>query len=114
MSVRDHIGPVGKHHIGLAPGLTRVFKSLIFRPVNPRALSLALEVYEGMLKTIEQVLAGKASVKDEEQAAQLAAHMILDAAFIHNCIGSAGYPIGKFIYDDLADKLFPRGNEQSA
>jgi len=44
----------------------------------------------------------------EQECADLAAHLIIDAAYVNMCLREAGYAAGAFPYDDLADKLFPK------
>ena len=44
----------------------------------------------------------------EQECADLAAHLIIDAAYVNMCLREAGYAAGEFPYDDVADKLFPK------
>ena len=69
---------------------------------------MAAELYEFQLRRIEQLLSGNAPVGHEQECADLAAHLIIDAAYVNMCLREAGYAAGEFPYDDVADKLFPK------
>lgn len=114
MSVVDHIKPVGTHHMGIPQPVLLGLKAMVIKP-NPKMVVLAQQMYEQMLETLEQVMSGKVPEEDEDRAAMLAGHLILDAAFIHQCLSTVGKYPGEFPYDYLVDKLLPplrndRGN----
>lgn len=108
MSIEDKIRPLTHHSLGiprqLLPGLRRMSIK-----VTPRHVVVALRAYERLMKLIEQGLAGVNVPADHEQdAADYVAHIIVDAAFLHNCIRASGYSlIGDFPYDHLADRIVP-------
>lgn len=108
MSVRDHIGPLKSHRLGIPPEVMRMMRHMSdTKPANPKLLGESLNLYEMLVKAIEQFMAGRCPVEREDHAAQIAAHFIVDAAFVHSCIAATGYQIGDFPYDDLADKILP-------
>lgn len=108
MSIEDKIRPLAHHSLGiphqLLPGLRRMGVR-----TTPQHVVVALRAYERLLRLIEQGLAGVNVPADHEQdAADYVAHIIVDAAFLHNCIRAAGYTlIGDFPYDHLADRIVP-------
>lgn len=107
MALSDHVKPLKKHTSGLR---TEVRMFLMYGLQNKKGLDLALKLYEGILKqieTYEHVADAKCPEEREEKAAEHWAHLIVDAAFIHFCIQRVDYPIGKFPYDYLVDKLYP-------
>jgi len=46
-------------------------------------------------------------IEEEEMAAVYVTHLVVDAAFVHNCCRQADIEVGAFPYDYLVDKLFP-------
>lgn len=107
MAVLDHVRPLQKHVMGIPPEVMMGLKNL--RPFsNPKMIALGVSLYERLLQKIEVISSGKVPVEHEQEAADIAGHLIVDAAFIHNCIMRAGYQAGEFPYNHLADKLIPR------
>lgn len=112
MSVKDHIKPVNNFVSGIPLTLRNMLRSLPKVGVgNGKPLSLALSLYEKQLKFIEAVMSGRCPVEREDKAAEIAAKLILDAAFVHQAIASTGYQIGDFPYDDLADIILPKPSD---
>lgn len=108
MSVRDKIGPLKTHCLGIPPNIMRDMRHMADQsPPNQKMLSESLKLYENLLRYIEDMMDGRCPVEREEHAAQVAAHFIVDAAFVHQCVAATGYMIGEFPYNDLADKILP-------
>ena len=107
MAVADYIMPIQNHHSGIPPQFMYHMKRL--NKQSPKAMiDLAIKSYEKVLTYIERALNGDVPSESEAQAADIASHLILDAAFMHDCLSHAGCIVGKFPYDYLADKILPR------
>lgn len=114
MSVIDHIKPLKKHSLGIPRMIMESLRHLgDVKPCNEKLRSIALEMYEKLLKHIEEALSGHCPAEREDNAAEIAAHLIIDAAFIHQCIAQTDYPIGEFPYNSVAAKLFPEEKQDA-
>lgn len=111
MAVIDHIKPLKNHSCGIPPQVMFHMKRLD-KQSSKRMIDLALQSYDKVLSLIEKALHGDVPVDSEERAAEYASHLILDAAFIHDCLSQAGCIVGKFPYDHLADRLLPKEDTQ--
>lgn len=107
MAVVDHIKPLENHSSGIPPQVMFHMKRLNTQS-SKRMIDLAMQSYDKVLRLIEKGLSGDVPVDSEQRAAEYVSHLILDAAFIHDCLCHAGCVVGKFPYDYLADKLLPR------
>lgn len=132
MSIKDLIRPIKDHTIGIPPAVQPGLRhmsdlkarlvqltgklvkttdesdelSSIQQTLNQQ-LSIATRTYEELIEKIEFMLNHDVDVEHEQHAADLVTHLIIDAAFLHMCISGADETIGKFPYDDLANKIFP-------
>jgi len=121
MRLRDNIKPLAHHVWGIPVPIRNMLQKLKVTPLKHlkgqrgRArLDMALRLYETMLKRIEKFEEeGDRHCPAErvEKAAEVLAHMIVDTAYIHDCISGTGYQIGDYPYGYLADKLIP-GKEE--
>lgn len=112
MSVKDHFRPVNNFVSGIPFTLRTMLRNLPKVGVgNGKPLSLALALYDKQLMFIEAVMCGRCPVEREDKAADIAAKLIIDAAFIHQSIAATGYQIGDFPYDDVAEQLLPKKTE---
>lgn len=132
MSIRDLIRPLKTHTLGIPmavqPGLRHMadVKARIIQLSSKlsktsqesselgslqqmlgKQLSIATETYSGLIDKIEYMLNHDVDVEHEQQAADIVTRLVIDAAFLHMCIAGADESIGKFPYDDLANKIFP-------
>lgn len=112
MNLLDHIKPVRTHCLGIPPKLMSGFKHLReFKYLDPdlyhQQLPVALKTYDHLMKYIADFVEQKVPPMRIDHAAEVAAHLIIDAAAIHQCIAESDYPIGKFPYDYLAPRLYP-------
>lgn len=107
MAVVDYIVPITNHHCGI-PRLVMYQMKRMNRNSPKAIIDLALKSYEKVLSHIEKALNGDVPSESEAQAADIASHLILDAAFIHDCLRHAGCIIGDFPYDYLADRILPK------
>ena len=94
--IRDLIRPLQHHTCGIPPQIRTGMRHM---SGNQKLIDMSAELYEFQLRRIEQVLSGNAPVGHEQECADLAAHLIIDAAYVN---------MGEFPYDDVADKLFPK------
>lgn len=114
MSVESQLKPLKNHVLGIPPQVQMMLRTMRPAKEMTKPLGLALELYERNLKFIEAIMSGRCPVEREEKAAQVAAHLILDTAFIHNAIAGTGYQIGDFPYNYLADRILPRETTDAA
>lgn len=103
--IKDLIRPLQHHTCGIPPQIRTGMRHM---SGNQKLIDMSAELYEFQLRRIEQALSGNAPVGHEQECADLAAHLIIDAAYVNMCLREAGYAAGAFPYDDLADKLFPK------
>ena len=103
--IRDLIRPLQHYTCGIPPQLRTGMRHMSGKS---KLIDIAAELYESLLKRIEQALSGNAPVGHEQECADFAARLIVEAAYINMCLRQAGYAAGAFPYDDLADKLFPK------
>lgn len=112
MAVIDHIKPLEHHTCGIPPQVMFHMKRLNTQS-SQRMVDLAMRSYDKVIALIEKGLHGDVPVDSEERAAEYVSHLILDAAFIHDCLCHAGCIVGAFPYDYLADRLLPKEKEQA-
>ena len=103
--IRDLIRPLQHYTCGIPPQLRTGMRHMSGKS---KLIGIAAELYESLLERIEQALSGNAPVGHEQECADFAARLIIEAAYINMCLRQAGYAAGEFPYDDVADKLFPK------
>ncbi|MBQ3569572.1 MAG: hypothetical protein IJA20_02740 [Methanocorpusculum sp.] len=111
MAVIDHIKPLEHHSCGIPPQVMFHMKRLD-KQSSKRMIDLAMSSYDKLVYLIEKALHGDVPVDSEERAAEYASHLILDAAFIHDCLCHAGCIVGAFPYDHLADRILPKPEQE--
>lgn len=106
MSVEDYIKEVTDHRCGIPSHIMVTLKHL--HPQSPkRFVDMTREMYDRLLRVVEDALAGKdIPVEDEEKAAEMVSHLIIDLAFIHDCLCRAAVPV-EFPYNRLAERILP-------
>lgn len=115
MRFRDTLKPLSHHCLGIPKPVQSALKYLSQRNVthiigtsDEELLDKAIELYNQYKENVEHfeyICETKCPEERIERARELLAHMIVDLAYIHNCIASCGYQIEKFPYDDVADKV---------
>ncbi len=111
MSVRDHIKPIPDHHLGVPPFMLRELYTMGLNAPKQH-IEVTKVLYDKLCALAEAALSGNIPsdvVDSEEKAAMYATHLILDAAVLHDALSHCGVPVGEFPFNDLADKIFPKG-----
>lgn len=108
MAVKDYIKSVRHHRCGI-PSESLIF----FKSLNITSSQLHIDVvkrcYDKQVNLIDKALSGVGVPVDcEEAAASMVSHLIIDTAFIHNCLVRAGALVEPFPFDYLVDKLLPK------
>lgn len=119
MSVREKLKPVENHVTGIPSNIFLVLKGV--GPHTPRKLLDPVRTaYDKQARLIEATLDGKdlegfpIPSDKEELAAEMVAHMIIDHAFLHEALSRAGYPVGAYPFEDMADLILPRAKEENS
>lgn len=112
MAVTDYLRPVEHHTCGIPPLVMMSLRNFSLSAPK-RLVDLARETYDNLCGRIEDCLSGRGvPVDKEELAAEIAAHLIIDAAYLHDRLRVAGALVGPFPYDYLADRIMPRKDKE--
>lgn len=118
MAVKDYLKPVTEHTSGIPSNVMLVLRG--FGPHTSRKLlDPLIRAYEKQVRLIEVTLDGKdlegmpVPGDKEELAAEMVAHQIIDAAYLHERLRAAGAPIGEYPFDWAADIILPREDKET-
>lgn len=99
--IADKLRPVREHRSGISD---RTKAALL----APGANDLGKKVLDSLCSLIDKTLAGAGcKVDDEQQAADFAAHLMIDAAWVFEVLHLHGVKLGQFPYDQYADRIIP-------
>lgn len=113
LRVEDFLGPVG-HYRPFIPEFLR--KEIIGMTAfsSSERMSLLESTYYEALTFVEDILDERVPLEteaDAQKAADLAARLIIDAAWLHQQCCRIGLPVGSFPYNHFASVLFPEFEE---
>lgn len=99
--IADKLRPQAHHR----SGITDRTKALL---LSGRHNDMGKKIFDNICGLIDKTLEGKGcKVDEEQQAADFAAHLIIDAAWVFEVLHLHGINLGAFPYDEYAVKLFP-------
>lgn len=109
MAVRDLLRPVDFHNPGFSPQQMAFIRNMGVRS-TPKLVKRVRHEYDRLLELINRGLAGQGvDTEDEQVAADMVAHLMIDAAILHNSLKAAQVlGTGDFPYDWAVDIILPR------
>ena len=89
--IRGLIRPLRHQTCGIPPQIRTGMRRM---SGNQKLIDMSAELYELELRRMEQARSGNAPVGHEQECADLAAHLVIDAAYVNMCVREAGYAGG--------------------
>lgn len=112
MAVKDLLRVPDPFRSGIPASFRRQLNALTLH--DKAGLSTAQKAYELLCGTIDRLLSGNlgeggrllpSGETEEQYVADLVSRLIVDAAFMHECLCRAGLVMGPYPYDEYADKI---------